>query len=1245
MAMTDFSFLNLSEPQDIGGLSFSLGPRDDNTQSDSRLIPDVEVSMPDDSEQDRQQTRRSSWASEDGTKQDVLETSHKTAAEEVHSRLWYEAYNPSKTSTTSYKMYRRGSQCFQPRSHAQAIDEYYDEGESNPAQRLMMPDPQPPSLDASGDHEYCDDCETFGPNRSYCNVCTFSMCEYCWKRQLTHKNNASQNDIPHEKTPRSLARKTQAVFNPNIDEDERQKLHCEDVLTSWFGVHREDSARPLLRDYGRFEGLMASTRQLAEENHSYLDPSARYPSFVSFVGQTGAGKSSLIKLIIDLGAKTPALFDTPVVGAVGNTSPTSTDVHLYVDPPTADSDHPILYADCEGLEGGEREPVAAKAIKQRAKKAIPGVSDHSFHHVSERDLIWADKSWRKTREFAVRELYPRLLYTFSDVIVFVLKNPKVIESVLVKLVEWAAAALEGSSNQPVLPHAIIALNASENATSTELWDVDIATTTLMKEMSQTVFQNETLKKYVQFWHKRDRIIRTVEDLILSYYTSIKVVRIPTTGRPNLIAKQINDLTANIRSACQVSGRRKGDLRMLLNAEDMQPYLQYAFDHFSKSIESPFDFVQASFAHSPIPDDFGGNILKLAVQLMEAWKDRAGPRPIFEELAVVVASCIMLDATRHGILGTAVDIVPPYFEHLDNALMNFCDRYWPCEDTNRALDSRGGVRGIAELEILKQIENALGNGILRIQDFLDFVVGTSTGGIIALGLVSKGWSVDDCTRKFENLCHKAFQERMMARGPFLGRLIRTYYHSLYETAAIEGALKEAFTESADLFGAKPTSSGIYGIKVAVTATADLRDITARATSAAPLYFTPFNHAGSKQTYYYDGGVHHNNPVKIADSERKLIWPDLKEPDVIISVGTGHNLTKLEKRKAAPFKPTATRGIIAQGAFLANMAKDHIAVSLDSEQTWKDFLASSKKSDDRFRYVRLNTSFPTDPPLLDDLSMLSELREMAKKQFAGQYQTNMLALKLVATSFYFQPDETDPLKRKEVTGYIRCRFPDDDPRISALGTFIFEKTGIANEAYFLISEQGQVGSHTTVKLGAEVLERMIRNCQFQLKQTKIPVSNEIYKTNIALRYGAGQEFPISGFPKCLISPTRHSKGPRRTLTSTETTRWAVRIQSQRHKQIKWSPRKHVADSRGGLLVRFNHTSHLLGNATARDLQLEQLRLTKGAEGCMPPENIVHELQDRMVDGPEDRTNGWWSPSNLAQMQVYELDSTAVLAELPG
>ena len=52
-----------------------------------------------------------------------------------------------------------------------------------------------------------------------------------------------------------------------------------------------------------------------------------------------------------------------------------------------------------------------------------------------------------------------------------MKNPRVIEVVIEQLIQWAAAALETSSNQPVLPHAIIVLNVSENATDPELWDV------------------------------------------------------------------------------------------------------------------------------------------------------------------------------------------------------------------------------------------------------------------------------------------------------------------------------------------------------------------------------------------------------------------------------------------------------------------------------------------------------------------------------------------------------------------------------------------------------------------------------------------------------------------------------------------------------------------------------------------------------------------------------------------------------
>lgn len=47
-------------------------------------------------------------------------------------------------------------------------------------------------------------------------------------------------------------------------------------------------------------------------------------------------------------------------------SPTSGDVHLYADPKTAYTRLPMLYADCEGLQGGEIEPAANKL--RRGKK-------------------------------------------------------------------------------------------------------------------------------------------------------------------------------------------------------------------------------------------------------------------------------------------------------------------------------------------------------------------------------------------------------------------------------------------------------------------------------------------------------------------------------------------------------------------------------------------------------------------------------------------------------------------------------------------------------------------------------------------------------------------------------------------------------------------------------------------------------------------------------------------------------------
>lgn len=123
----------------------------------------------------------------------------------------------------------------------------------------------------------------------------------------------------------------------------------------------------------------------------------------------------------------------PVVGSVNHSVPTSGDVHLYVDPCTHFTDYPILYADCEGLDGGEQEPMALQARRtgNPNRNAQPGKRTPSFqkklrkkHHSSQREITWATTDDKKTRQFVVKNLYPRLLYTFSDVVVFVLKNPR-----------------------------------------------------------------------------------------------------------------------------------------------------------------------------------------------------------------------------------------------------------------------------------------------------------------------------------------------------------------------------------------------------------------------------------------------------------------------------------------------------------------------------------------------------------------------------------------------------------------------------------------------------------------------------------------------------------------------------------------------------------------------------------------------------------------------------------------------------
>lgn len=132
-----------------------------------------------------------------------------------------------------------------------------------------------------------------------------------------------------------------------------------------------------------------------------------------------------------------------------------------------------------------------------------------------------------------------------------------------------------------------------------------------------------------------------------------MVRIPTRGRPQLINDQTENLYRELIRNCPESRAIKRSAHMLFAADDLQPYLQLAFDHFSSTLETPFDFLKAYLLHNPIPADFGGNITKLAIRIMNKWESRLDARNIFQELSPMVAFCIMLDAARHKIKGESL----------------------------------------------------------------------------------------------------------------------------------------------------------------------------------------------------------------------------------------------------------------------------------------------------------------------------------------------------------------------------------------------------------------------------------------------------------------------------------------------------------------------------------------------------------------------------------------------------------------
>jgi len=204
---------------------------------------------------------------------------------------------------------------------------------------------------------------------------------------------------------------------------------------------------------------------------------------------------------------------------------------------------------------------------------------------------------------------------------------------------------------------------------------------------------------------------------------------------------------------------------------------------------------------------------------------------------------------------------------------------------------GGIRGVIPALLLAEIEARTGR---RIFELFDVVAGTSTGGILALGLTrpAKGGGAE----------FKAAQlvEMYRRQGPkifpheFLG-VVRQLFGPKYPERGRREVLTERFGDvrlSEALTEVFITSYDIAGRRPFFFRRADARETPARdfrmseaalATSAAPTYFPPvrLDGDGEQDLVLVDGGVFANDPSMCGYVDRVNTGP----PDLIVSLGTG------------------------------------------------------------------------------------------------------------------------------------------------------------------------------------------------------------------------------------------------------------------------------------------------------------------------------------------------------------------------
>ena len=197
-------------------------------------------------------------------------------------------------------------------------------------------------------------------------------------------------------------------------------------------------------------------------------------------------------------------------------------------------------------------------------------------------------------------------------------------------------------------------------------------------------------------------------------------------------------------------------------------------------------------------------------------------------------------------------------------------------------------------------------------------------------------------------------------------------------------------------------------------------------------------------FQDGALWRNNPVDLPLWEIPVVWPPIRRPNVVVSLGTGSSGSHVPTSH-----PSRLRAIWREG-FLPRSYRAFM--ELINGQKIAQAFKNGRRAELDGRYFRFDVELDREVDL-DDTGRMHELATKAREQFCRSEDVDVVARCLVATRFYFEL-ESKPKKIKgkySGSGHIFCRLPRNSPELEVLLEQLTKRA-----ARFIVNGHGLPGS---------------------------------------------------------------------------------------------------------------------------------------------------------------------------------------------